>query len=72
MRRHVLNPILVRFFSKQSQTIYRTAAGRCEGGVSLVLPGLARQVWTELPRVNRCAGPASQRLAATALFAPGG
>ncbi len=34
----------------------------------LVLLG---QAWTELPRVNRCAGRASQRPGATALFEPG-
>ena len=39
IRSHVLNPILVRFFSKHSQTIYRADVGRCEGGVALVLPG---------------------------------
>ena len=45
--------------------------GREGGAAFLVYPGLARQVRMELPRINRCAGRASQRLAATALFEPG-
>jgi hypothetical protein len=43
----------------------RTMRRRCS------IPVSHGQVWTELPRVNQCAGRASQRLAATALFEPG-
>ena len=49
----------------------RMQGGREGGAAFLVYPGLARQVRMELPRINRCAGRASQRLAATALFEPG-
>jgi hypothetical protein len=44
-----------------------------ELSASLLFTGLiepGRQIWAELPRVNRCAWRASQRPSATALFEP--